>query len=312
MKFNSTKLHIAHIINPVKVDRFSDLLIAQPITFESMRIAKKYSHNKVKVDLITTQYEEDSVIIPDFLRKTGNLSRSILDIGRFKVQRKLPLIKDILDRLYDNSDGADYLVYTNLDIALMPYFYMVIKDIIEKGYDAFVINRRTINNNYKTISQISLMFANVGKRHPGHDCFVFNRSLYPKFKFGTACIGANWIGKVIIANLIYHSSKFQEFKDLHVTFHIGDKRNWRKPEYTDYDQHNEQILYDILKDYSGNDAFCENPIIKKQIKRLGINHNWTTKKKHWFVKSLTMSKLRNLISLLQTNYKSSDKRSHDT
>ncbi len=68
----------------------------------------------------------------------------MLDCGRFAVPRKLPLIKDILGRLYDASD-AEYFIYTNVNIGLMPNFYVAVNAIIESGYDAFVINRRTIS-----------------------------------------------------------------------------------------------------------------------------------------------------------------------
>lgn len=44
-------MKIAHIINPVKVnkDNKSYLYYAQPITFESMKIAKKVAEKKIKI-----------------------------------------------------------------------------------------------------------------------------------------------------------------------------------------------------------------------------------------------------------------------
>ena len=56
---------IAHIINPIKVDRSSDLFIAQTITFETMKIAHDFAKEKVKVDLFSAQYPEDRCIIPN-------------------------------------------------------------------------------------------------------------------------------------------------------------------------------------------------------------------------------------------------------
>ena len=75
------------------------------------------------------------------------------------------------------------------------------------------------------MDRVMTMYAEVGEPHPGHDCFVFKRSLFPKFKLGTACIGAGRFGKVLITNLICHSDKFKVFKDKHLTFHLGDDRS---------------------------------------------------------------------------------------
>ena len=50
---------IAHIINPVKVPITSDLYYAQPITFETMRIAKQYVEGKIEVHLFSANFLED-------------------------------------------------------------------------------------------------------------------------------------------------------------------------------------------------------------------------------------------------------------
>ena len=204
---------IAHIINPVIVNESSDLFIAQPITFETMRIAQEFARGDVDVALYSAQYPEDRPIIPEWFQMTPDLDRSILDIGSFHAKRKLPLVKDILIRLYDASD-AEYFIYTNVDIAMMPHFYVAVNKIIENGYNAFVINRRTISQEYTNVDQLYLMFSQAGEKHPGYDCFVFKRDFYPGFNTGAACIGANWIGRVLITNLICHSTKFDVFDDL--------------------------------------------------------------------------------------------------
>ena len=161
-----------------------------------------------------------------------------IDIKTFKKRRKLALIKDILDALFDAAGDADYLIYTNVDIALQPYFYHTVSEIINKGYDAFVINRRTISNRYSSIDDLPLMYAEIGESHRGYDCFIFRRDVYPRFKLGTICIGTAWIGRTLLANLVTYSAKFKEFKNEHVTFHIGDSLPWRQDEYHDYFQEN--------------------------------------------------------------------------
>ncbi|MCR4288341.1 MAG: hypothetical protein NUW09_10065, partial [Deltaproteobacteria bacterium] len=172
---------IAHIINPVKAAKTSDLFVAQPVTFETMRVAREFARGKVAVELYTAQYPEDRSFVPDGFQPTRDLDRSVMDLGSFREKRKLPLIKDILDRLYEAVD-AEYMIYTNVDIALMPHFYLAVDKFIDEGHDAFVINRRTISGRRKLVKDIPLMYAELGKPHPGHDCFVFRRDAYGKFK----------------------------------------------------------------------------------------------------------------------------------
>ena len=58
-------MKIAHIVNPVKVDKDRDLYFQQPITFESMLIAEKFAAGQVEVKLIVTGYPEDEDLFPD-------------------------------------------------------------------------------------------------------------------------------------------------------------------------------------------------------------------------------------------------------
>lgn len=235
----------AHIVNPVKVDQASDLYTAQPITFETMSTAREFCLPGIKVTQLTAQYPEDREVIPSGFEPTPDLEGSILDIGSFSVPRKLPLLKDILDRLYQYS-SADYLIYTNVDISLQPFFYRTISEIINQGHDAFIINRRTISKKYKRIDEIPLMYSEVGEQHPGWDCFIFRRSLYPGFNLGTACIGINWIGRVMVVNMACLAKKFRIFKDQHLTFHIGNDQSWKTPDFDDYCMHNRSECRKIL------------------------------------------------------------------
>ena len=239
-------IKIAHIINPVKVDKTSDLYIAQPIAFETIKKAKEFTNDSVNVDLFSTQFPEDVDFVPHFFRKTENLERSVLDLGTFKEKRKLPILKDILDRLYISSN-ADYFIHTNCDIALIPNFYISIAKIIEKGYDAFVINRRTIPDNYSKIEDIPLMYSEIGESHKGWDCFIYKRSLYKEFELGNVCVGIGGVGRIFVWNLVSKAKKFKEFKNCHLTFHIGNDRIWLKENYLDYKKHNRQEAHSILK-----------------------------------------------------------------
>lgn len=237
----------AHIINPVLVGESSDLFKAQPITFRTMQTAREFAGSEIEIELFTAQYTEDRKIIPTDYTMTPDLERSVLDFVKFEKKRKLPLLKDILDRLFEATD-AEYLIYTNVDIALQPHFYLAVNSIVEEGVDSFIINRRTISDKYQEIEQIPLMSAQTGKKHPGRDCFIFKRQFYPHYNLGNVCIGTGKVGAVLTLNLIYNSIFFQEFRDLHLTFHIGEQRTWREHKFQDYYLHNKRE-WEIILNY---------------------------------------------------------------
>ncbi len=213
-------LSIAHIINPVKVDQSSDLFTGQPITFESMLRAKTVVGNRFEIQLFTTQYPEDHNIIPAEFIKLPDLKRSVLDIASFSVPRKLPLIADIINQLDEYSD-AEYFIYTNVDIGLMPDFYIRVAEFIGKGHDAFIINRRRLSTIYTRKDQLEKIYQDKGKPHPGFDCFVFHRSLCPFFRFDHICVGIPFIGVTFAHHLFCFAQNFKLFDKAHLTFHIG-------------------------------------------------------------------------------------------
>jgi len=258
-------LRIAHIINPVIVDEISDLHFAQPVTFESMRLAQEFAEGYSAVELYSAQYPEDCSLVPTFMTRTRDLDHSVLDVGNFQKQRKLPLIKDILDRLYEISH-ADYFIYTNVDIALLPYFYPAVSHLVQTDIDGMIINRRTIASSPSDPELIPLMWAQVGEKHPGYDCFVFRREAYPDFDLGTACIGANWIGRVMLANVHANAKNFKIFEDFHLTFHLGDDRSWKIPDFLDYDEHNQNELLRILTRFKEEGKFKDRPLLEKFLK----------------------------------------------
>ncbi len=216
----------AHVVNPVIKGPSSDLYIAQPVSFEALKNAKEFSRGKVEVRQYAAAFPEDFPGFPAHLEKTRPLKRSILDFQAPANGARLPLIKDILDRLYQEC-RAGYMIYTNVDITPMPYFYDALAQIAGQGYDAFIVNRRTIPSHYSSPSQLPSMYAEIGEIHPGCDCFVFKRELYPKFILGNVVIGREFFGLTLRTNLAVFSENFKHFRDLHMTFHIGDDRVWQ-------------------------------------------------------------------------------------
>lgn len=237
---------LAHIVNPVAVPETSDLRVAQPVTFESMRVARRMAEDRVHVRQLVTCYPEDAEAAPSDFDSAGLLERSVLDVGEFAEPRKLPLLCDILGRLHAATEGADYMIYTNVDIALMPSFYLTVSGLIDDGFDAFVINRRTITDRYTDPTDLSLMYAQAGDPHPGHDCFVFRRDAFPSYRLGLVCVGAPWVGRVLLLNLIAFADRFEEFKDLHATFHIGDAQVWQGDRFADLARFNRAEATEVL------------------------------------------------------------------
>lgn len=238
---------IAHIVNPVLVGESSDLYIAQPITFETMRIARDSLARRTDVELFSAQYSEDHPLVPADFGRTDDLVRSILDFGQFRRPRKLPLLKDILDRLHAATD-AQYMIYTNVDIGLQPHFYQAVDQFIEEGFDAFVINRRTVSDRYRDISDLPMIYTETGEPHRGWDCFVFPRDVYPQYRLGTVCIGAPRADLALISNMVAFATRFREFKDQHLTFHLGNERAWRSTAFADYADHNTREALRILSE----------------------------------------------------------------
>ena len=69
---------IAHIVHPVVVPDSSDLRIAQPITFESMRVAQAFAREQVDVRLVYTRYADETVSMPKEFIHSAELTRNIL------------------------------------------------------------------------------------------------------------------------------------------------------------------------------------------------------------------------------------------
>lgn len=185
-----------------------------------MEAAKQRVEGKIEVDLLTAQFPEDRNMVHSAFRACSDLTRSVLDLGTFSKQLKLPILADILKRMYEESD-AEYLIYTNVDIGVYPQFYDVVNALIDSGLDAFIINRRRIPAHFTRLEDIPAIYDEIGKKHPGFDCFVFHRDLYPKFELKEVCIGVPFIGITLAQNLFALSNNFKLIDREILTFHIG-------------------------------------------------------------------------------------------
>lgn len=213
-------LRITHIVNPVTAKEGSELSIAQPITFETLLRAKREVESIAEINLFTIQFTEDEDIAPAEFKRLPNLTRSIVDLGVFQSRRKLPVFSDILHAAFIAKE-SDYIIYTNVDIAVMPSFYRMIVKFASKGYDAFAINRRRISSRFSRIDELDEMYAEVGFMHTGYDTIVFRHNLFPQFILGNACIGIPFFDTILMYNLYAFAPNFRLLTNKHLTFHIG-------------------------------------------------------------------------------------------
>lgn len=268
---------LLHLINPVAAPPGSDLAAAQPVTFAALADARRYGETLgLEIFQCAVGYAEDVPIFPAEFRPLPELTRSVLDVGCFQRLRKLPLIADLVARAFEAAAALDVetIIYTNVDIAPMPDFYPAIGALLGQGYDALSVTRRTLTKDWPGgVEDLPLMRAQVGEPHPGRDCFVFRREAARRFDLGLACIGTTPVGKALAANLLCHASNYEDFKNLHLTFHLGEDRAWLAADLDDYATHNRRELLGVLGRLHARGMASSHPAWAKLLKRLGEPSN---------------------------------------
>jgi hypothetical protein len=237
----------AHLVNIAHFPYANELSKAQPLTLQSMLAAKKYSAN-LDIELLSAQVAEDRQLVPEGFTATPDLTRSVVDVASFRgKKRPLPLLSDLFEHLFTHST-AQYLIYTNVDILVLPFFYDAVDTLIRQGHDALIINRRRIpSHNFQNVT-LPLAYAEVGLSHPGFDCFVFHRDIYPHMVFANSPIGLQFTGIVPAYNLICFADKPRLFEDLHITTHLGlDVMTLRDSEYYEFSRQEFGKVLNALK-----------------------------------------------------------------
>lgn len=277
------KLKIAHVINVTEINeskKSSYLHIAQPVTMKTMTLAKKYAKNRVDIELFVIKHKSENVAVdPDFklLPDIEQYAYEFIDTLKSNNARKpLPRLSDIINPVFSNSE-ADYVIYTNLDIGLQPNFYLRVKELIDKGYDAITINRVDIDKFHENIllddTKIDLICSLKGLKHPGIDCVVFRREIIPKLKLNNVMIGFPPVGQVLKTQVENHSKRQVWIKNERLTFHIGQDKSWsvgeKKHPYWLENEKEAQGLY--IKQFTQKNNFYDN--IKEKLKFFLLNKN---------------------------------------
>jgi len=220
----------AHVINPVIKPDGHELAIAQPATFESMRVARDGAAVPGDVELWAVTYPEDQSLVPPWFRQIPLGERSFRDIHQVTDAPKLPRIADILAPVAVSSQ-SDYLIYSNVDIGVMPFFYDALDLLLDEGWDSIIINRRTIHSSAPIREKLVALWMLAGDPHPGYDCFVFPRSWFSDLELGELCVGLPGFDWLLAVNIWVRSQRNYTFLDAHLTFHIGDDMTWRSERY---------------------------------------------------------------------------------
>ena len=238
----------SHIINPVTREENAELFAAQQITFKSILKARSYSaEQNVKLYSVSF-FGSDLESVPNDFTQLPKLNRRISNIAQTK--KNNPILSDILQSALANCD-SEYIVFTNLDIGLMPYFYEAISYYISLGHDAIIINRRRIKSRFNTVNNLEAIYAEAGKTHTGYDCFVIKKTVLQKFIFKNIAIGVPPAGNDVFYNIFAFAEKPVLFTEKHLTFHIGMElyKEWGDKEIY---RHNYKEFYQLLKELKPN------------------------------------------------------------
>jgi hypothetical protein len=240
-----TRHRFVHIVNPFFAPPSSEDDKIQQLTFHTIGLAQSLAPTGTAKAVAVTFPEEHIPLPPSFTR-LQTLQRSAPDVGSFQMPRRLPLLFDVMACGLAAADNQDYIVFTNVDICLMPHFYGTLQRILNLGFESLIINRRTIEKYGLDAQMLPLMFADYGQSHEGFDCFVFPRRLFDHFVRSDVCVGAPDVMRALIFNLVALSESVLILCDTHLTFHLGDDKSWAKPELMDYHEHNRRCSYDVL------------------------------------------------------------------
>ncbi len=208
------------------------------------------------------------MIIPDEFAHQKKIDRYVSGVATFQVQQPYVLLNDVLDIAYQNST-SEYLIFSNMDILIQPYFYKVVDELLEKGHDALLINRKRIPKKHLE-GTLEEALATEGKPHPGFDCFVFKRSLIPQMHLEGVCVGVPFVGVTLAHNIFALAENYELITRKRLTTHIGMEV---MPErLAEYHQHNKKAFLAIKEKLSplltaDKLPYAKYPFWKRTLKR---------------------------------------------
>lgn len=133
------------------------------------------ARNDGAIKVVSFNYPEDNVELPDWCGIRRSLSRNSKDvIGN---NRPLPYIKDLFDGCMEFD--CDYFGYINSDILLHSEFF----GLFETDKDAYVFYRREIADvGCEAFMDQEFNYVWGGDEHPGNDAFFFRKSWWEQHR----------------------------------------------------------------------------------------------------------------------------------
>ncbi|MBI1495081.1 hypothetical protein [Halocynthiibacter styelae] len=240
---NLSLVHVMNIFQPTFKEGTSSLVLNR--TLQSMEIAA--ANSPMPLTLVNVQEDIETDCTPAGFIRAAPVTRSTATEYPELAQRRLPFIFDIIDSGAEHAGEDDFLIYTNADICLRPQFYSFVRNIISRGFDAFVVNRRDMDADLLHDDLHLLAEFDQGWAHTGFDCFVFRRSLLANLQRAMCCVGVRYIGWSIFANLLANADRFALFKNVHATYHFGQDERTNASEAQALEVHNGEQLQAMLR-----------------------------------------------------------------
>lgn len=262
---------IVHVVNPFRSASGDCDDRTQALTYETMRRARDFSRH-VPVHLAAVVADSERDCVPEGFELAGTLSRTIDQIASFQHPRPLPLLFDILELgqrhaaalagQHGDALGNVFLIYTNADICPMPHFYDSVAGLVARGFDALTVNRRTIPQHVREVAGLPAMYAEFGQTHTGYDCFVFPLARLESYVPSEAFIGGDFVARSLLYNMVANSESMLMLRQAHLTFHIGDDREWSDPKYKDYREFNVKQAIGVLTRLAKRSPLTEAKLVR--------------------------------------------------
>ena len=228
-----------HVINPFRAKPGSEHARASDVTWRTLDAAIAQARiNQIEVDLCAAILPGDEEAVVARSARTVRLTRTVQDVASLAPVRHFPLIADIL------SSGAaasthSHLIYSNMDIAVQPQFYVALAEILRHRVPAgasLAVSRINIDAALWD-RELHEMYAADGDQGVGYDCFVIPREVVGRLDLGHCCIGAAHFDYLLFIELdVLSDGGVRLFDNERLTFHLGNDIAWSAM--LDYVEHN--------------------------------------------------------------------------
>lgn len=237
----ATPRRLVHIINPFAAPEGSEWQAIQQAALNSIARARATAAPGTRIDIVAVAFEGETIPTLPGTLEAPRLTRGAADIGTFGRPRPLPLLFDILAAGATHAAPSDHVVFTNMDINLVPHFYDTVGALLAAGADAMTINRWDIDKAYLDRAEAVWPLAaaeHAPVHHRGYDCFVYRADRFASFRRTDAVVGMGAVMRSLLYNMVAFSDAMLMLTNVSLTYHFGNDVAWRDATFDDYDAHN--------------------------------------------------------------------------